>query len=305
MRKIHGRFKSTSGLCYIHYYFYLPDKPKAAVIFSHGMCEYLERYKEFAEYLCENDIAFCGCDHLGHGSSVADSSLRGYFGHRGGPSALVRDLHRMKLIAQSKLPDIPHFLIGHSMGSFIARIYLAKYRDRLNGAVLMGTSGYLPWLGTMQAHLASASKRFGDTLRYDSGMNFALSVFNMRNQNHRTRYDWLSRDDGNVDRFIADPKCNFCFTISGCRDLIALMSMCNSRAVIENTRTDVPVLLLSGGMDPIGEYGAGVRWVKRRLLKQGCDAMLRIYREARHELLFELNRAEIREDILTYLINRI
>ncbi|MBE6901856.1 MAG: alpha/beta hydrolase [Ruminococcaceae bacterium] len=305
MKKLHGTFASSSGLCDVHYYFYIPESPKAAVILSHGMCEYITRYTAFAQYLCDNDIALCGCDHLGHGSSVADDDMLGYFGEKDGHLHLVHDLHRMKLIAEKRLPDIPHFLVAHSMGSFTARIYLSKYTDRLSGAILMGTAGPVPWLDAIHAYLVAAAKHNGGKWRYDWGMDFAMGVFNLRNQNHRTRFDWLSRDDRSIDRFIADPKCNFIFTAAGCRDLIALLIMCNTKQVIASTRTDVPLLFLSGGMDPVGEYGAGVRRAAALYRRHGCDATLRIYREARHELLFELNKDEVRSDILSFLINRI
>lgn len=304
MKKLHGTFESSSGLCRVHYYFYLPEKPRAAVILSHGMCEYIERYKDFAQFLCDSDIALCGCDHIGHGNSVENEDGLGWFGEKNGHVYMVRDLHRMKLIAEQKLPDIPHFLIGHSMGSFAARVYLAKYNDRLNGAILMGTAGPVPWLDALHAYLSGISSRDG-RWRYDFGMGLAMGVFNLRSQNHRTRYDWLSRDDRNVDRFLGDPKCNFIFTAAGCRDLIALLQKCNSREVIKGTRTDIPLLFLSGGMDPVGEYGAGVRRACRVYQQHGCEAALRVYREARHELLFELNRAEVQGDILDFLIKRI
>lgn len=305
MKKIHGTFMSSSGLCDVHYYFWLPEKPKAAVILSHGMCEYIGRYRDFARFLCDSDIALCGCDHLGHGNSVTDDELLGYFGEKNGHLYMVRDLHRMKQIAEHKLPDVPHFLVGHSMGSFVSRLYLAKYADRLSGAVLMGTAGPVPWLGALHAYLAATAEHNGGKWHYDWGMDFAMGVFNLRSQNHRTRYDWLSRDDRNVDKFLADPRCNFVFTIAGCRDLVALLMMCNTKRIISQTRTDVPLLFLSGGMDPVGEFGSGVRRAFRLYQQHGCDAALRIYREARHELLFELNKDEVRSDILSFLINRI
>lgn len=305
MKKLHGTFKSSSGLCDVHYYFYLPEKPKAAVILSHGMCEYIERYEEFAQFLCDSDIVLCGCDHIGHGSSVENEEGLGWFGEKNGHIRMVQDLHRMKLIAEHKLPDVPHFLIGHSMGSFAARVYLARYRDRLSGAILMGTAGPVKLLDALHAYLSAISERDGGKWRYDWGMELAMGVFNLRSQNHRTRYDWLSRDDKNVDKFLSDPKCNFVFTAAGCRDLIALLKKCNSRAVIKGTRTDVPLLLLSGGMDPIGEFGAGTRRACRLYQQQGCEATLRIYREARHELLFELNSKEVQDDILSFLVKRI
>ncbi|MBQ8171870.1 MAG: alpha/beta fold hydrolase [Oscillospiraceae bacterium] len=306
MKKLCGTFTSSSKLCEVHYYFYLPEKPKAAVMLSHGMCEYIERYEEFARFLCDSDIALCGCDHIGHGKSIACDDMLGYFGHTHGHIRMAQDLQRMKRIMEKKLPDIPHFLIGHSMGSFVARIYFARCADdRWNGAVFMGTAGPVPWLDALKSHLAALAQRKGEMWRYDWGLEFALGVFNLRTENYRTPNDWLSRDDKNVDRFRADPKCNFTFTVNGYRDLLDALILCNKRRVVESTRTDVPLLFLSGGMDPVGEYGYGVRRACKHYQKHGCEATLRIYREARHELLFELNKDEVYKDLLDYMIKRI
>ena len=304
MKKIHGTFPSASGLCRVHYYFYLPDEPKAAVMYSHGMCEYIERYEELAQFFCDNGIAFCGCDHIGHGSSIGSMDMLGYFGESLGHLRMAQDLQRMKRVIEKKLPDIPHFLIGHSMGSFIARIYFARCRnDRWNGAVFLGTAGPIPSVGALRGHLARLAEKHGDFWRYTWGLNFALGVFNLRTEHYRTPSDWLTRDDKVVDKFRADPKCNFAFTASGYRDLITALIMANSLRVIESTRTDIPILFMSGGMDPVGEYGFGIRRVWHRYLRHGCDARLRIYREARHELMFELNKDETRGDLLDFIVS--
>ncbi|MBE6889441.1 MAG: alpha/beta hydrolase [Ruminococcaceae bacterium] len=305
MKKINGTFKSASGLCDVHYYFYLPKKPKAAVMLSHGMCEYIERYEEFAQFLCDSDVAFCGCDHIGHGRSIASEDMLGYFGHELGHIRMAQDLQRMKRVMEKKLPNIPHFLIGHSMGSFLARIYFSRCRtDRWSGAIFLGTAGPVSWLGALENHLDNLAVRRGEFWRYTWGMDLALGVFNLRTVNYRTPSDWLTRDDAVVDKFRADPKCNFAFTSIGYRDLITALIFCNSRFVVENTRTDVPMLFMSGGMDPVGEYGYGVRKACRRYKRHGCNARLRIYREARHELLHELNKEEVFRDLLDFIIKR-
>ena len=305
MKKITGTFPSTSGLCRVHFYFYVPEKPKALLMLSHGMCEYIERYEDFAKFLCDNDIVFCGNDHIGHGNSITDENMLGYFGHERGYINMVRDLHRMKLVAEKKFPDIPHFIMGHSMGSFLARIYLSKYRDRLSGAILMGTAGGMAGSAPLRRIIDAAAHKHGDFYRHEPGTRLAFGLFNLRTENHRTKNDWLSRDDEEVDKFCSDPKCNFTFTIAGYRDLMNALLCANSAPVIENTPTELPLLFLSGGMDPIGEYGQGVRAACIKYLEHGCDVTLRIYREARHELIFELNRREVMEDILSFLIGRI
>ena len=305
MKKITGRFPSTTELCDIRFYIYTPEEPKAVVQFSHGMCEFVERYEEFAKFLCKNEIAFCGHDHIGHGNSVAHSDLLGYFGAHDGYKNMVRDTHRMNDIVRKTFPDIPVFIMGHSMGSFIERIYLSRYADKFSGAVIMGTAGGITGQAPLRKLLDTAVKRNGDLYRHKNITKMVYSVLNLRTENRRTEFDWLSRDDADVDYFLSNPKCNFTFTVAGYRDMLNALLCCNSAAVVENTPTDIPLLFLSGGMDPIGEYGNGVRKAVIKYLEHGCDVNLRIYREARHELLFELNKDEVMNDILEFITKRI
>lgn len=304
MKKITGTFPSASGLCGVHYYIYTPENPKAVLMLSHGMCEYVERYEDFAEFLCGNEIAFAGSDHIGHGNSLSDENMLGYFGQERGYINMVRDLHKMKRVVNESFPEIPHFLMGHSMGSFLARIYLSKYRDRWDGAIIMGTAGGLAGSVPLRGVLELVERNRGDYYRPRLG-SAMFELFNKRIGERRTSHDWLSRDNANVDKFLADPKCNFTFTVSGYRDLLNALLCANSKPVIENTPTDIPLIFLSGSMDPIGQYGSGVHKAVRKYIDHGCDVNIRMYRGARHELLFELNRDEVMRDIYGFMVKRI
>lgn len=272
---------------------------------SHGMCEYFQRYRGFAEFLCRNGIALVGNDHIGHGNSVTDRDMLGYFGEAGGYMYMVKDLHRMRAILDKKLPDIPKFLLGHSMGSFIARIYLSRFDDRWDGAVIMGTAGGVTGSAPLRKLLEVLTHAKDSRFRPQFSSKLAFGVFNLRFPNHRTNNDWLSRVEENVDRFIADPLCNFTFTVAGFKDLLNALMCANSRSVIENTPTGLPILFLSGSMDPVGEYGAGVRAACMKYLEHGCSVNIRVYPEARHELLFELNADEVMNDILAFINKRL
>ncbi len=272
---------------------------------SHGMCEYFQRYCGFAEFLCRNGIALVGNDHIGHGNSVSDRDMLGYFGEAGGYMYMVKDLHRMRAILDKKLPDIPKFLLGHSMGSFIARIYLSRFDDRWDGAVIMGTAGGVTGSAPLRRLLEVLTHAKDSRFRPQFSSKLAFGVFNLRFPNHRTNNDWLSRVEENVDRYIADPLCNFTFTVAGFKDLLNALMCANSRSVIENTPTDLPILFLSGSMDPVGEYGAGVRAACMKYLEHGCSVNIRVYPEARHELLFELNADEVMNDILAFINKRL
>lgn len=302
MRFITGTFPSTSGLTRCRYYMYLPDEePSAALMLSHGMCEYFMRYRPFAKFLCENGVALVGNDHIGHGNSITSKDMLGYFGEQGGFMYMVKDLHRMKLIMEKKLPNIPHFILGHSMGSFIERIYLSRYTDHFDGAVIMGTAGGITGSAPLRRMLDVICRSKDSKFRPEISKRLAFGLFNIRLRHRRTPNDWLSRWDENVDRFNADPYCNFTFTVAGFRDLLNALMCANSECVIENTPTDLPMLFVSGSMDPVGEYGGGVRAACMRYLEHGCEVDIHIYPEARHELLNEINRDEVMGDILDYI----
>lgn len=302
MRRISGTFPSTSGLCNCRYYIYLPEgEVKAAMLLSHGMCEYVTRYRHFARFLCDNGIALCGNDHIGHGNSVSDPDMLGYFGEENGFMYMVKDLHRMKKIMEKKLPDIPHFLLCHSMGSFIGRIYLSRYADRLDGAVVMGTAGGVTGSAPLRSFLEAICHSKDSRYRPEISAKLAFGLFNIKLKNPRTGSDWLTRDESVVDKFLADPLCNFTFTVAGYKDLLNSLMCANSDTVIENTPTNLPILFLSGAMDAVGEYGKGVRSACMKYLEHGCRVNIHIYPEARHELLNELNRDEVMEDILQFM----
>lgn len=304
MKKTTGHFPSAGGFCEIRFYIYEPENPKAVIMLSHGMCEYIERYEGFAEFLCKNGIALAGNDHLGHGNSLLNETTLGYFGQERGYIDMARDLHRMKTVLDERFPNIPHFLMGHSMGSFLARIYLSKYRDRWNGAIIMGTAGGVVGSVPLRKLLDFLERDRGDYYRPNVGAKM-FDIFSAAIPNRRTPADWLSRDDANVDRFLADPKCNFTFTVAGYRDLLNALLCSNSAAVIENTPTDIPMLFLSGAMDAVGQYGSGVKKAVRLYAEHGCDVDLKLYPKARHELIFELNRDEVMNDILSFLSKKI
>lgn len=302
MKKITGKFPSASGLCYVHFYIYTPENPKAVLMLSHGKSEYLERYEGFAKFLCDNGIALCGNDHIGHGKSVSDEDMHGYFGKERGYINMVRDLHRMRRVADKKFPVIPKILMGHSMGSFLARIYLAKYpEDKWNAALIMGTAGSMPGSPIFSKMIDVLEKINGSERPQEWSEKLFAQIYGIRVENKRTPNDWLSRDPENVDRFNDDPLCQYPFTMAGFRDLMDAMLFCNSAPIIENTPTDMPIMFMSGSMDPIGEYGSGVQKAIDKYVNHGCNVSVHIYNDARHELLFELNRDEVMNDILEFI----
>ena len=282
-------FPSASGLCDISAMSFLPQdgEIKAVLQIAHGMAEHKERYEAFAERLNENGIAVYINDHLGHGKSVKDDNELGYFGEKDGWVNFIEDCRALMKIAQSENPGKPYIFFGHSMGSFVARSFTAKYGDELAGAVFMGTSGPNPAAsaGQLLSKLIAAFK--GDHYRSKLIDKIAFGAYNKRTQN-RTAFDWLSRDDFQVDKYIADPYCGFLFTAYGYRDMMGLLKSVSSSEWFASFPKTLPVLLLSGAEDPVGTYGDGVKKVKELLEANGKENVsMNLYEDGRHEILNE------------------
>ena len=300
------RFTSSDGKSRVHGWVYAPNsEPVAMLQISHGMCEYIGRYHWFMEALCKQGFVVFGNDHIGHGES-SEPEQYGYFGEKNGYRHLISDLHRMSTIVKEKYPQLPLFLFGHSMGSFVARLYAGRYADELSGAIFCGTSGpnSLAKGGIVAATLGIKLK--GAMWRSPQLTALAFGSYNSKYSPQRTTHDWLTRDESIVDTYLKDPKCTFLFTAAGLRDLFTLVSECNSKQWFRNLDKDLPILLISGDMDPVGDYGKGIEKVLDSLLENDVkDATMTLYPQARHELLNELNKEEVFTDIHRWLMNHL
>lgn len=299
-------FKSASGSASIAYYILVPEGVdiRGVVQISHGMCDYFNRYTPFAKYLCSLGFVVCGNDHLGHGSSVSRPGELGFFAPKNGWKFLVEDLHQLTDIMRLRYPDLPYFLLGHSMGSLIVRLYLAQYDEGLSGAVICGTVGPTPLVKTGISIADSIARSKGMTYRSAMLSKLALGSFNRKIDSPRTCFDWISRDDQVVDLFQSDEKCNFIFTATGFRDLFQLVMRANHTRCFKATPHKLPLLLIAGDRDPVGGCGDGVRTVAkfyRAAGQKNVDVIF--YKDSRHELLNELNRLDVYGDISRWLEN--
>ncbi|MDD3192844.1 MAG: alpha/beta fold hydrolase [Oscillospiraceae bacterium] len=278
---------------------------RAIIQVSHGMTEYFGRYEEFAHAMTRQGFAVSGHDHLGHKTSVRNDSELGYFAEKDGWKLVIEDLHAHTLALKKQYPGTPVFLLGHSMGSFIARCYLICYSDLLDGAVIVGTGGPNP--------AAKAGKLLAQSLcQIGKGTSpspllhkMAFGSYNRRFDG-RTPYDWLTRDVQIVDRYAADPYCTFLFTASGFRDLFTLYEQANRPAAFQAVPKTFPLLVISGGEDPVGGYGEGPRQVAQMLKETGhVDVTLQLYPGGRHEILNETNRREVYDRLAAWIGRRI
>ena len=297
------QFKSSDGQTMVAAYFYEDDTtpPKAVVQISHGMCEYIGRYDGFAAYLCSRGFAVCGNDHLGHGATSTQET-DGFFGPTGSRRFVLEDLHEMNRLAHEQYPGLPVVLLGHSMGSFFAREYAARWPGTINALLISGTGGPNPVGGVGLALTSLLGALRGHTYRSKFINNLAFGAYLKRIPEPNTPYDWITRDEEIVAKYAADPKCTFIFTVGGFHELMSILKEVSSPAWAAKLDKQMPVLLASGAMDPVGEYGEGVKKVYSWLQQAGLQhAELRLYPDARHELINEINRADLWKDLADWM----
>lgn len=280
----------------------MPGVPVRAVLqLSHGMCEYVRRYEPMAQFYAAHGIALAGNDHLGHGDTARPGEL-GFYGTPGGRRYLVQDLHTMNALLHQKFPGLPVFLYGHSMGSFYARWYAEQWPATIRGLILSGTRGpgLLNQLGQVLATVAAAVR--GDRAVSQAFVQLNLGSYCKRIPGAASRNAWISRDDAVVQAYDADPLCTFPFTVGTYREMLATLNHVNRKQWAQALDKDLPVLLIAGGADPVGDYGAGVRKVWAMLGDAGVrDLTCQIWEGARHELHNETNRQEVFDYVLTWL----
>ena len=300
-----GTFPSTNGRTNDAWYCYTPasGRVRAVVQLSHGMCVYVERYEPLADFLCSRDIAFCGHDHPGHGHSAPSPDELGFMDEQDGAALLVEDLHRMNGLAAGMFPGKPLLLLGHSMGSFVARAYLSRYASGLTGAIICGTSGGNPAAPAGKLLAKAVIRLRGSHYRSPLLNRLAFGAYNKPfGDNPPTPYEWLCKDRALVDRYAADPFCAYIFTAAGFRDLFTLLTRVSARDWASSLPPGLPVLLIAGEKDPVGDFGKGVRKVAARLSKAGTrDLTLHLYPDGRHEIFNEPEKQQVFDDLLRWI----
>lgn len=308
-------FASADGSSTIHACVWLPQglperdgrpAPRAVIQLVHGMSEHVRRYDEFARYLCSRGAVVCGDDHIGHGRS-ADPSRHGCLPARGGVDALVGDEDQLRrLVAGRVAPQTPYVFFGHSMGSYITRVYLSRHGEGLAAAVICGT-------GTVPAATSSA------------GNLLARGIAAVRGEDHRSRLldsmgagafskavpgptglEWLSYDAQNVADYVADPECGAMFSAGGYATLTALTREACSPACAARVPHGLPLLFVSGEGDPVGDMGRGVRTAAKLAEDAGStDVTCTIYEGMRHEILNEADHGRVFADVWGWIEERV
>ena len=299
-----ARFPSADGKNTVFADIYTPKTETAVGVIqiSHGMVDYIGRYKELVAYFTERGYVVAGNHHLGHGKTAACDEDLGFFASEGGAELLVEDLHTMNRHLRSEFPTLPVFLLGHSMGSFVARLYAIKYPSSIAGIIIHGTAGPNPILPVGKAVVGLKMLMHGERYRSKTVKKLAFLGYNSHFDKSEGPHAWLTRDIYLVSDRDENKFTSFTFTLSAYRDLFGMLGACNSRAWFAAYPKSLPTLIVSGGADPVGNYGKGPQYVYKHLVMQRCTAVsARTYDGARHELFNETNRKEIFADILEWM----
>lgn len=290
----------------------VPERDPDEVVFrgvlqiTHGMVEYIERYDEFARYMTKQGFLVVGHDHLGHGRSVSDTGDWGYFAGENPSDTVVADMHQLRSAVQKEYPQLPYFMLGHSMGSYMLRKYLVLHPEHLAGAIIMGT-GFIPRSAAGFAltftKCMAAVKGWHHRSRLISDLTFGRSYkkYDLSGQNPAN--SWLTKDENMVRKYYSEPQCTFTFTLNGYRGLFeAVLFSCNP-ANAAKLPQDLPLFLVSGADDPVGDAGTGVRKVYDMYQKAGIrDITCKLYENDRHEILNETDREAVYQDIAEWIL---
>lgn len=304
VRMSESTFLSSDGKTPIRYREYMPgEEAKAIVQIAHGIAEHIERYDDFARFLAENGFIVVLDDHLGHGESILSDEDMGYFSDERGWINVVEDMRALHDLTCARFPGKPYYLFGHSMGSFLTRTYIIRYQTGLDGVILSGT-GHQPRMlikgGLAVAALEAKRRgsRFKSRLLYD----MAFGSYNKGIVKLRTNCDWLSRDEAAVDAYVADKRCGWIPSVGMLSDMFGGIDFITQSQNIKKMKKTLPVHFMSGDRDPVGEKGKGVIRAYQAFRKAGMkDVTIHFYPGGRHEMLNEINKDEVYDDILKWL----
>ena len=295
--------RSSDGIHNLSGVVYLPEgEARGLFHVVHGMTEHIARYDRFLTDMAKQGFISFGYNHLGHKDTADDSEL-GYIAKKDGWKLLVNDVkvYSDAVRAEFGTPDMPLCLMGHSMGSFVARLAAERCVEPQR-LVVMGTGGPNPAAGVGLALIGAIKKIKGDKHFSKLIDGIAFGSYNERfgGGTPEDPKPWLTNDEEIRKIYYADKYCMFNFTVSAMGDLINLIKHSNSTDWFKNMPSNLPILLVSGEEDPVGNYGKGVREVEDKLKKQGKNVTLKLYGGARHEILNDFTYEETLEDILKF-----
>ena len=300
-------FDSYCGTNKIHAVKWVPKgTPVCIVQIIHGMAEYVERYEEFAAFLTEHNIVVVGEDHLGHGKSMGDNPP-GYFCEKEPHKVVVENVHILKDMIHEEYPDIPYVVLGHSMGSFIVRNFAHKYGKEVDGVIVSATGLQPKMILPIMKVTVAVLTAFQGSRHVSKLMDkMAFGTYLKRIKNPKTSFDWLTVNEENVQKYLADDLCGFTFTLNGFKTLAGLCTGLYDTDKIKSMPKELPMIFLYGDEDPVGEYGAAVEKSYQMYVDAGMNQVSKIlYPGKRHELLNEDNKLEVMQDVYNWIQKKI
>lgn len=300
-------FKGKEGLD-IHFYKWTSEdvNPKAVVQIAHGMSETAIRYENFAEKLTENGYIVYINDHRGHGLTAKTLDNVGYLAEEDGFTCLVEDMNTFTNIIKEENPDLPIYLFGHSMGSFASQRYIMEYGSNLAGLILSGSNGKHGIVLKVGAFLANSEcKKHGRKYRSKILDNLIFGGNNKGFKPAKTDFDWLTRDEKEVQKYIEDPFCGVLFTCGFFYDFIKGLQEIEDTYNLKKVPLNLPIYIMSGDKDPVGKNGKGVIRLRERYINLGVkNVSCKLYKGGRHEMLNEINKEDVMTDIISWLDER-
>jgi alpha-beta hydrolase superfamily lysophospholipase len=270
------------------------------ILVVHGLAEHGARYARFAADANARGYVVYAPDHRGHGQTAARDEDVGHFGDRDGWQAVVADLAAVAAAGRDAYPDVPWFLLGHSMGTTLSLHLLAEAGPRFRAVVLSAPPGFVGPIRHVGA-LVTRLERWRLGRRGKSWLLDKMSFgdFNKAFAPARTAFDWLSRDPDEVDHYVADPRCGFLVTNQHWLDHLAAIEAYHHAPLLARLPKDVPLSILAGDADPVSQGGRQIKPFLAALRVAGLkQATFKAYAGARHEILNETNRAEVTADVL-------
>lgn len=278
-------------------------KIKGVLQIAHGMAETAGRYEDFAKVLTNNGYIVYINDHRGHGKTAKTIENVGYLSSKDGFKWLLEDMHTLTDIIKRENENLPIFLLGYSMGSFLTQKYIMTYGNGLKGAILYGSNGRQGLILKIGL-LISKLQMIKNGAREKSQIlhNMIFKEYNKVFKPNRTEFDWLNRDEKEVDKYIEDPFCGTVFTCSFYYEFFKCLIEIENKKNLINVPKDLPLYIFSGSKDPVGNCGKGIKRLVETYKNLGVkDITFKLYEDGRHCMLNEINKDEVVDDILQWL----
>ncbi len=291
----------------IYVYKWAPKEDVRGVVqISHGMAETAARYERFAKVLNQNGFIVYVNDHRGHGKTAGNVESLGYLGDDDGFNLLIQDIGKLSVIIKEENPGLKLYLFSHSMGSFAAQRYIMDYKDKIDGLVLSGSNGEQGFTLTVAKTIAKIEMMIRGRKAKSKLMNtLSFGAYNKKFKPEKTGSEWLSRDEDEVQKYIEDPYCGTIFPTSFYYDFLGSLQYIEDKDNFKKIPKDLPILIISGDEDPVGDFGKGLKKLYTRYKEAGVkDLEIKLYPGARHEILNESNRDEVMNDVVNWLKNR-